>query len=103
MNMKRVTIGSIVGLVALYILGMVIWEMVFTDFFAANRIVSTYPVRAGHNCLLLAIDVADDWCAIGFLEFTIVRVDGRTISFPGLLASFEINGSQELLIIPIAN
>ena len=36
MNMKRLTIGSVVGLVALYVLGIVIWEMVFTDFFAAN-------------------------------------------------------------------
>jgi uncharacterized membrane protein len=36
MNMKRLSIGSLVGLVALYVLGIVIWEMVFTDFFAAN-------------------------------------------------------------------
>jgi len=36
MNMKRLTIGSIAGLVTLYILGMLIWGMVFTDFFAAN-------------------------------------------------------------------
>jgi predicted DNA repair protein MutK len=34
--MKRLTIGSLVGLVALYILGIVIWEMIFSDFFAAN-------------------------------------------------------------------
>ena len=36
MNMKRLSIGSVVGLVALYILGFLIWQMVFTDFFAAN-------------------------------------------------------------------
>jgi hypothetical protein len=36
MNMKRLTIGSIAGLVTLYILGVVFWEMVFADFFAAN-------------------------------------------------------------------
>ncbi len=36
MDMKRITVGSLVGLVALYILGIVIWEIVFTDFFAAN-------------------------------------------------------------------
>jgi hypothetical protein len=36
MNMKRLTIGSIVGLVALYIIGVVFWEMIFADFFAAN-------------------------------------------------------------------
>ena len=36
MNMKRLSIGSAVGLVALYILGYLIWQMIFTDFFAAN-------------------------------------------------------------------
>lgn len=36
MNVKRLTIGSITGLVALYIVGMVFWQMVFADFFAAN-------------------------------------------------------------------
>jgi hypothetical protein len=36
MNMNRLSIGSAVGLVALYILGYLIWQMIFTDFFAAN-------------------------------------------------------------------
>jgi len=33
---KRLMIGSLVGMVALYAVGYVIWEMVFADFFAAN-------------------------------------------------------------------
>jgi hypothetical protein len=36
MNMKRLSIGSIVGLVVLYVVGIVFWEMLFADFFAAN-------------------------------------------------------------------
>jgi len=36
MNMKRVMIGSITGLVAIYIVGIVFWQMLFADFFAAN-------------------------------------------------------------------
>jgi hypothetical protein len=36
MNMKRLAIGSLVGAVTLYVLGIVIWEMVFANFFAAN-------------------------------------------------------------------
>jgi hypothetical protein len=36
MNMKRLLIGSIAGGVALYILGYLMWGMVFADFFAAN-------------------------------------------------------------------
>ncbi len=45
MDMKRLTVGSLVGLVALYILGIVIWEMVFADFFAANTGSATGVVR----------------------------------------------------------
>jgi predicted DNA repair protein MutK len=36
MNIKRMTIGTIVGGIVLYILGVVIWQMLFADFFAAN-------------------------------------------------------------------
>jgi hypothetical protein len=37
MNIKRLTIGTIVGAIALYALGYLIWEMLFTDFFDANQ------------------------------------------------------------------
>ena len=36
MNINRMTIGTIVGGIVLYILGVVIWQMLFADFFAAN-------------------------------------------------------------------
>lgn len=36
MNVKRLSIGSITGLVVLYVLGVVFWQMLFADFFAAN-------------------------------------------------------------------
>lgn len=36
MNIKRLVIGSIVGTVVLYLLGMLIWQMLFSDFFDAN-------------------------------------------------------------------
>lgn len=36
MNTKRMAIGSIAGLIILYITGVVFWEMLFADFFAAN-------------------------------------------------------------------
>ncbi len=36
MNTKRLIIGSLVGLVSLYIAGYLIWEVIFTEFFAAN-------------------------------------------------------------------
>jgi hypothetical protein len=36
MNIKRLGIGSVVGTVVLYLLGMLIWENLFSDFFDAN-------------------------------------------------------------------
>ena len=36
MDIKRLIIGTVVGAITLYILGYVIWELAFVDFFAAN-------------------------------------------------------------------
>lgn len=36
MNMKRFIVGTVVGGVALYILGYVIWDILLADFYAAN-------------------------------------------------------------------
>ena len=37
LDIKRLGIGTLVGLVVLYALGWLFWVMLFTDFFAANR------------------------------------------------------------------
>lgn len=37
MDLKKVTIGTLVGLVVLYALGYAIWLYLFADFFAANE------------------------------------------------------------------
>jgi hypothetical protein len=36
MNIKRLVVGSVVGTVVLYFVGMLIWVVLFADFFAAN-------------------------------------------------------------------
>ncbi len=36
MNIKRLGIGTIVGAIVLYLLGWLIWEVLFADFFDAN-------------------------------------------------------------------
>ena len=36
MDIKRLIIGTVVGGITLYILGYVIWHMLFAEFFAAN-------------------------------------------------------------------
>ena len=37
MDIKRISIGTLVGLVVLYALGYLFWGMLFVDFFAANE------------------------------------------------------------------
>jgi len=37
MNIKRLSIGAVVGGVVIYGLGILIWQMLFADFFEANR------------------------------------------------------------------
>lgn len=36
MNIKRLSIGTVVGAIVLYVLGYVIWEMLFAGYFEAN-------------------------------------------------------------------
>ena len=36
MNIKRMGIGTVVGAITLYLLGMLIWQVLFADFFDAN-------------------------------------------------------------------
>jgi hypothetical protein len=36
MDIKRIGIGSVVGTIALFLLGMLIWQNLFTEFFDAN-------------------------------------------------------------------
>ena len=36
MNIKRLGIGSVVGAITLYLLGMLIWQILFAEFFEAN-------------------------------------------------------------------
>jgi len=36
MNAKQFAVGTVVGTVILFVLGYVIWDMLFADFFAAN-------------------------------------------------------------------
>ena len=36
MNIKNLLIGTVVGTIVLYLLGMLIWQMLFVDFFEAN-------------------------------------------------------------------
>ena len=41
MDIKRLIIGTVVGGITVYILGYVIWDMLFAEFFAANAGLAT--------------------------------------------------------------
>ena len=45
MDIKRFIIGTVVGAITLYILGYLIWELAFADFFAANAGSATGVVK----------------------------------------------------------
>jgi hypothetical protein len=45
MNIKRIIIGTVVGAITLYILGYLIFELAFADFYAANMGSATGLVR----------------------------------------------------------
>ena len=55
MDIKRLIIGTVVGGIALFILGYVIWNMLFTDFFAANAGSATGVVKDPQVIWALAI------------------------------------------------
>ncbi len=45
MDIKRLIIGTVVGGITLYILGYIIWNMLFVEFFAANAGSATGVVK----------------------------------------------------------
>ncbi len=45
MDIKRFIIGTVVGAITLYVLGYLIWELAFADFFAANAGSATGVVK----------------------------------------------------------
>jgi hypothetical protein len=53
MNIKRIGIGTVVGAITLYLLGMLIWQNLFVEFFEANRGTATGVGR--ENMILWAV------------------------------------------------
>ena len=55
MDIKRLIIGTVVGGITLYILGYVIWDMLFAEFYAANAGSATGVVKDPQAIWALAL------------------------------------------------
>ncbi len=55
MDIKRLIIGTVVGGITLYILGYIIWEMLFAEFYAANAGSATGTVKDPQAIWALAL------------------------------------------------
>ncbi len=96
MDTKRLIIGTIVGGIALYVLGYVIWEMVFADFFAANVGSATGVARDEPLLWAIALGVVANGAlltlAIGTRAGSATIVDGLKIgAIVGFLMWFSVD------------
>ena len=96
MDTKRLIIGTIVGGIALYILGYLIWEMAFADFFAANAGSATGVARDEPLLWAIALGVVANGAlltlAIGTRAGSATIVDGLKIgAIVGFLMWFSVD------------
>jgi hypothetical protein len=82
-DIKRFIIGTVVGAITLYILGYLIWELAFADFFAANTGSATGVVKDPQVIWALALGTLSYAAlltlAIGTLAGSATIVDGLKI------------------------
>ncbi len=96
MDIKRLIIGTVVGAITLYILGYVIWELAFADFFAANRGSATGVVKDPQLIWALALGTLSYAAlltlAIGTQAASATIVDGLKIgAIVGCLMWFAVD------------
>ena len=104
MDTKRLIIGTIVGGIVLYILGYLIWELVFADFFAANAGSATGVYRDNPVIWALALGTLSYAAlltlAIGTRGGSTTIVDGLKI---GAIVGFLMWFGSDFIHYGIAN
>ena len=104
MDTKRLIIGTIVGGIVLYILGYVIWELAFADFFAANAGSATDVFRDNPVIWAVALGTLSYAAlltfAIGTRAGTATIVDGLKI---GAIVGFLMWFGSDFIHYGIAN
>ena len=104
MNTKRVVIGTIVGAVAIYFLGILIWDVLFDGFFEANRGSATGVPR--ENPILWAEIVGSVLYALAFslsLEKSKVPTNIVTGIVVGAVAGILIWGTADFTMYAFTN
>ncbi len=104
MDIKRLIIGTIVGGIVLYILGYLIWELAFADFFAANAGSATDVFRDNPVIWAVALGTLSYAAlltlAIGTRAGTATIVDGLKI---GAIVGFLLWFGSDFIHYGIAN
>ncbi len=72
MNTKQIAIGTLAGGVTLYVLGYIIWSVLFVDFFAANAGSATDAARDTHVQWALAVGT------LSYAALLTLAIGGRT-------------------------
>ncbi len=96
MDIKRFIIGTVVGAITLYVLGYLIWELAFADFFAANAGSATGVVKDPQVIWALALGTLSYAAlltlAIGTRGRSATIVDGLKIgAIVGFLMWFAVD------------
>ena len=103
MDIKRISIGTLVGLIVLYALGFVFWEMLFADFFAANSGTATGVDREAPIlwALILGTLLYAELITLGLESRGATSLaDGAMV---GAVVGFLVWGTADLIIFSLTN
>ena len=103
MDIKKISIGAIVGAIVLYVMGFVFWQMLFADFFDANSGAATGVDREVpvHWAMILGTLIYAEAIAFGIDSRKAVSlVDGAII---GGVIGVWIWGTADLIIYSLTH
>ncbi len=104
MDIKRLIVGTVVGGITLYILGYIIWDMLFAEFYAANAGSATGAVKDPQAIWALALGTLSYavllTLAIGTRADSATIVDGLKI---GALVGFLMWFGADFIIYGVWN
>ena len=103
MNMKRLVIGSVVGTIVLYLLGMLFWEVLFADFFEAN---AGSAVGVDREAPILWAVIVGTLCYAVLLTLGLESRSGKSLVdgiIVGAIVGGLIWGTADLILYGITN
>lgn len=103
MNMKRLVIGSVVGTIVLYLLGMLFWQMLFADFFDAN---AGSAIGVDREAPILWAVIAGTLCYAVLLTLGLESRSGKSLMdgvIVGAVVGGLLWGTADLILYGITN